>query len=99
MGFPGGTSSKEPAGDISGLNPWVGKIPWRRKWPPTPVFLPGKFHGQRSTVAIIHSMTKSQTRLCTHTHICTHTLQELHVILEFTDTSMPGRNYWKPSFK
>ena len=28
----------------------VGKIPWRRKWQPTPVFLPGKFHGQRSLV-------------------------------------------------
>ena len=27
---------------------WVAKIPWRRKWQPTPVFLPGKFHGQRS---------------------------------------------------
>ena len=27
---------------------WVGKIPWRRKWQPTPAFLPGKFHGQRS---------------------------------------------------
>ena len=31
-----------------GLDPWVGKIPWRRKWQPTPVFLPGKCHGQRS---------------------------------------------------
>ena len=30
-----------------GFNPRIGKIPWRRKWPPTPVFLPGKFHGQR----------------------------------------------------
>ena len=30
------------------LDPWVGKIPWRRKWQPTPVFLPGEFHGQRS---------------------------------------------------
>ena len=31
-----------------GFDPWVGKIPWRRKWQPTPVFLPGKSHGQRS---------------------------------------------------
>ena len=30
------------------FNPWVRKIPWRRKWQPTPVFLPGQFHGQRS---------------------------------------------------
>ena len=30
------------------FDPWVRKIPWRRKWHHTPVFLPGKFHGQRS---------------------------------------------------
>ena len=30
-----------------GFNPWVRKIPWRRKWQPTLVFLPGKSHGQR----------------------------------------------------
>ena len=29
---------------------WGRKIPWRRKWQPTPVLLPGKFHGQRSLV-------------------------------------------------
>ena len=33
-----------------GFSPWVRKIPWRRKWQPTPVFLPGKSHGQRSLV-------------------------------------------------
>ena len=32
------------------FNPWAGKIPWRRKWQSTPVFLPGKSHGQRSLV-------------------------------------------------
>ena len=37
------------AGDIkNGLTPLVKKVPWRRKCQPTPVFLPGKFHGQRS---------------------------------------------------
>ena len=30
------------------FSPHVGKIPWRRKWQPTPIFLPGKFHGQNS---------------------------------------------------
>ena len=30
------------------FNPWVWKTPWTRKWQPTPVFLPGKSHGQRS---------------------------------------------------
>ena len=33
-----------------GFDPWVGKIPWRRAWQPTPVFLPGESHGQRSLV-------------------------------------------------
>ena len=51
----GGSVVKNPlanAGDVKGLkfDPWVGKIPWRRKWQPTPVFLPGKSHGQRSLV-------------------------------------------------
>ena len=31
-----------------GFDPWVGKIPWSRKWQPTPVFLPGNLYGQRS---------------------------------------------------
>ena len=37
------------AGDM-GLIPGLGKIPWSREWQPTPVFLPGGFHGQRSLV-------------------------------------------------
>ena len=37
------------AGDVRlGFDPWVGKIPWRRAWQPTSVFLPGESHGQRS---------------------------------------------------
>ena len=39
------------AGDIEiRFNPWGRKIPWSRKWQPAPVFLPGKFHGQRTLV-------------------------------------------------
>ena len=33
-----------------GFDPWVRKIPWRRAWQPTPAFLPGESHGQRSLV-------------------------------------------------
>ena len=37
------------AGDVRhGFDPWVEKIPWRRAWQPTPVFLSGESHGQRS---------------------------------------------------
>ena len=43
MGFPSGSDGKNPpAIGRSGLDPWVGKIPWRRAWQPTPVFLPGE---------------------------------------------------------
>ena len=46
QGFPGGVVGKEPACQCRrckrhGFNPWFGKIPWRRNWQPTPVFLPG----------------------------------------------------------
>ena len=50
-----------------GFDPWVGKIPWRRKWQPTQVFLPRKFHGQRSLVGV-HAVAKSWTWLSTHSH-------------------------------
>ena len=40
------------AGDVkSGFDPWLRKIPWRRAWQPTLVFLPGEFYGQRSLVS------------------------------------------------
>ena len=43
---------------------WVGKIPWRREWLPTLVFLPGEFHVQKgASWATVHGVTKSQTRL------------------------------------
>ena len=45
-------SGRETACQYSrlGFNSWIRKIPWRRKWQPSPVFLPGKSHGQRSLV-------------------------------------------------
>ena len=49
-GFRRWLSGKESACQCKrcGFNPWSRKIPWRRTWQPTPVFLPGKSHGQRS---------------------------------------------------
>ena len=49
-GFPGGSNGKEStcdAGDACSI-PGSGRFPWRRKWQPTPVFLAGDSHGQRS---------------------------------------------------
>ena len=55
MGFPGGSDSKESAcqGRKPAFDPWIRKIPWRREWLPTPVFLPGECYGQRSLVGYI----------------------------------------------
>ena len=53
MGFLGGAGGKEPSCHCRkhkrhGFSPWVEKVCWRRAWQPTPVFLLGKSHGQRS---------------------------------------------------
>jgi len=53
--FPCGAGSKEPACQCRrhkrcGVNPWVGKIPWKRAWQLTPGFLLGESHGWRSLV-------------------------------------------------
>ena len=53
MGFPWWLSGREPTCQYRrhkrwGCDPWVGRIPWSRKWWPTPVFLPGKPQGWRS---------------------------------------------------
>ena len=55
----GGASGKEPTCQCRrckrcGFNPWIEKIPWRRAWQPTPVFLAGESHGQRSLAGYIH---------------------------------------------
>ena len=52
-GFTGGARDKKLTCQCRkckrlGLDTWVGKIPWRRAWQPTPVFLHGEPHGQRS---------------------------------------------------
>ena len=68
------------------FNSWVRKIPWSRKWQPTPVFLPGKFHGQWSLAGYSlwgrkeldmteHAHTYTCKHLHMHTHTHTHTTQ------------------------
>ena len=54
-----------------GFSPWVRKIPCRRQWQPTPVLLPGEFHGQGSLVGYSpwgHKESDTTERLSTHTH-------------------------------
>ena len=76
MGFPGGSVVKNlPAWQEvqeMWLHPWVGKIPWRRAWQPTPVLLPGESHGLRSLVGyspLGHKESDMTKWLSTHTHV------------------------------
>ena len=60
-------------------NPLVGKILWRRKWQPAPVFLPEKFHGQKSLVGY-SPWGHKESNTTEHTHtLCTHCLHCLLV--------------------
>ena len=82
--FPGGRVVKNlpaHAGDArdAGSTHTLRKSPWRRKWQPTPVFLPGESHGQRSQVGYSPRVTKSQTPLSTHTQCLLFRTQAGHI--------------------
>ena len=64
LGFPGGLVGEESVCNARrpGFNPWVGKMPWRRKWQLIPDFLPGDFHAQRSLTGK-STGSQSQTQL------------------------------------
>ena len=75
MGLPWWLRGKESAYNAEDpgdrFDPWVGKIPWRRAWQPTPVFLPGEFHGQRSLRGTVHGVAElDMTEMTGHT--CTN---------------------------
>ena len=55
-----------PRGRRPRFDPWVRNIPWRREWLPTPVFLPGKFHGQKSPAGCSSCGCKEWTQLSNH---------------------------------
>ena len=81
-GLPRWLSGKESACQCRrhrrpGFDPWIGKIPWRRKWQPTPVFTPGKSNGQRSLVGYSQGNGKESDTTehiyALYIHIYTHT--------------------------
>ena len=88
--FPGGSDGKASVYNVGDLvDPWVGKIPWRRKRQPTPVLLPRKSYGRRSLVqATVHGVTKSRAQLSDFTSLhfayftSTHSLLKISVIAE-----------------
>ena len=64
------------------LDPWIEKIPWKREWQPTPIFLPEKFHGQRSLAGLpsMGSQT-SQTQLNNLTATTTNLYKTCRLLL------------------
>ena len=87
MGFPGGTVVKNlpaRAGDAKGFDLCVGKIPWSRKWQPNPVFLSGKFHGQRNLAGYSPWACKEWTWLNRHTDFCIYTDLESEMKIELS---------------
>jgi len=82
-----------------GFNPWVSKIPQRKEWLPTPVFLPGKFHGQRSPAGYNprgHTELDTTEQLTLSLFSGSHELwfssvaQSCPTLWDPTDCSMPG---------
>ena len=69
-GLPCWLSNKQSSylGRRHGFNPWVRKFPCRKKWKPTPVFLPRKSHRQRSLVGYSPGVTESNTIEYAHMH-------------------------------
>ena len=78
------------------FDPWVRKILWRRDWQPTPVFLPGEFHGQRSLAgSIVHGVAKSWTQLSVTHSLKSHPVDNLEtemakVLLQDLSRRVPG---------
>ena len=76
---------------------WVGQILWRRAWQPTPMFLPGKFHGQRSMAGYSPWGCKESTKLSVHANIilkpptapCCQ-VKHRHLGFPYTPTCFPG---------
>ena len=81
LGFPGGASGKEPTCQCSrhrrcGFDPWVGKIPWRRRIrQPIPIFLPGESPWTEEPGKLQPQGRKEldMTKVTEHTHTHTHT--------------------------
>ena len=102
LSFPGSLDGKESAFNAGDLcsDPWVGKIPWRREWLPTPVLLPGKFNGQRSLVGYSPWGLKESDMTDRLTLSLFHTVKDLRLkkayLYQFTNNTSEGL---MPSFK
>ena len=72
QGSPRGLSGKESTCQCRRhrrlrIDPWVGKITWKRSWQPTPAFLPGESHNRGAWQAAVQGVSKTQTGVSTTT--------------------------------
>ena len=77
------------------FDPWVGKIPWKRKWQPTAVSLPRQFHGQRSLLnysPYSHKESEMTENVHAYTHTQTHT--HTHTPGIYSRISKPTQIQW-----
>ena len=93
-GFPGGSDSKEICLQCRRLRfrLWVGKTPWRRQWQPTPVFLPGEFHGLRS-LGVYSPWGHKESDMIERLTLC------FHLILRDPWAEEPAESTWALTYR
>ena len=85
------------------FDPWVGKIPWRRAWQPTPVFLPGESHGQRRLVGYSSQghkefdMTEGTLHAGMRSSLRCISVASFLLSLVFISHVIPPKHLWDPS--
>ena len=94
LGFPSGLVVKKKKSVCQcrrhRFDPWVRRSPWRRKWQPTPVFLPGESHGRGSLVSY-SVWGHKESDMTEHAHVCVHT--HTHTYARITCTCMHVHTY------
>ena len=92
-------NSPANAGDTKrrGFDSWVGKVSWRRKWQPTPVFLPGKFHGQRGVAGYSPwGLRVRHDRAPEHTNASYYATSSSEKAMAPTPVLLPGKSHgWR----
>ena len=83
-----------PSVQETGFNPWVRKIPWRRKCLPISLLLPGEFQGQRSLAGYSPSCHKELDMTESHTHTHTHTHTFILIKKQSKDALLQSFNDW-----